>query len=290
MDQPLPLTRRLAAAPGSGSAGTWRRAALRAGRDLVAAALAAACFYPFHLAIDASLRALAVLGGHAGWPLMPSPSEWTALLQDVVAGGASVPRLRTLAVAAGVVLVALFLGATARYAFGGASPRGHRRILPLLGATLLPQVALLSCLFELPAMQHVYNHWWGLAMPYLTFTLPFAVWGALVFADRAPARRHPASGRDGCALWPSLASALLATGLLAFIAAWGEFMHSATAVLDSTQLSRPVLAPAVPGLFAGPAGPTLASGLAAAGLAALATALVPRLLRSIRRRRAARRG
>ncbi|MDP9044755.1 MAG: hypothetical protein M3O01_08105 [Pseudomonadota bacterium] len=211
------------------------------------AACALGCLYPFYIAIDVSLQTVAQLGGLAQWPVTPGWSEWKTLLMDLAGSQGTVHGIDTLALSVMVVVVSLFLGATAHSAFGGRPHSGRGRALATLGATLLPQVALLTSLFELPQMMHVYNHWWGLAMPYLTFTLPFAVWAAMASADRWPVPRPGGPPRpSGAPFQAMLFQALLVTALLAFIAAWGEFMFAVTLLLDSTQHAAPASATLTP--------------------------------------------
>jgi trehalose/maltose transport system permease protein len=82
----------------------------------------------------------------------------------------------------------------------------------------------------------------------MIFTLPFTVWVLTTFMKQLPKELEEAAIMDGCGpariirdvflpiLWPALVS----TGLLAFIAAWNEFLFALTFVLDNDQRTVPV--------------------------------------------------
>jgi trehalose/maltose transport system permease protein len=218
------------------------------GLNLLVAAFALLCLYPFFLAIVTTLKSLAALFGLALWPATPSLNNCLALIAQALAQPSTGHLVNLLAVSFMVVVVSLFLGVTADYAFGRAPFRGRCSTLAVLAMTMLPQVAALSLVFELMSKMEHYNHWWGLTLPYMIFTLPFAVWVVVAFAGQP--RRSSGVAYAGAAVslrgivrrvvWPALYPALLATGLLAFIAAWNEFMFALTFVLDTTQRSPPM--------------------------------------------------
>lgn len=218
----------------------WRSTIAFVALLVFGAAFALACLLPCYLALLTSLQSIGALVGLAHWPATPSTIEWLTLLADMFSPPFTRHIAATLAGSFMVVLVSLFLGVTADYAFGRTPFRRRAGTLVVLGATLLPQVVVLSSVFEVARTLHLYNHWWALTMPYLIFTLPFAVWAVMVFTSRPlAAPSSPQRGVGRRMLWPILAPSLLATALVAFIAAWSEFMFSLTFVLDNTQRSPP---------------------------------------------------
>ena len=82
----------------------------------------------------------------------------------------------------------------------------------------------------------------------MIFTLPFTVWVLTTFMKQLPKELEEAAIMDGCGPWriikdvflPLLWPALVSTGLLAFIAAWNEFMFALTFVLDNDERTVPV--------------------------------------------------
>ena len=148
-----------------------------------------------------------------------------------------------------VVLISLFLGVTASYALGRISFKGRGVLLTaVLAVSMFPQVAVLAGMFELIRFLGLYNKALGLILPYMIFTLPFTVWVLTTFMKQLPKELEEAAIMDGCGpariIWsvfmPLLWPALVSTGLLAFIAAWNEFLFALTFVLDNNERTVPV--------------------------------------------------
>jgi trehalose/maltose transport system permease protein len=113
---------------------------------------------------------------------------------------------------------------------------------------MFPQVAVLAGMFELIRGLGLYNHLAGLAISYMIFTLPFTVWVLTAFMRDLPKELEEAAIMDGATPWdivirvflPLLWPALVTTGLLAFIAAWNEFLFALTFTLTDEQRTVPV--------------------------------------------------
>ena len=148
-----------------------------------------------------------------------------------------------------VVAISLFLGVTAAYALGRIRFKGRGLLLAaVLAVSMFPQVAVLAGMFELIRFFGLYNRALGLILPYMIFTLPFTVWVLTTFMKQLPKELEEAAIMDGCGpariIWsvfmPLLWPALVSTGLLAFIAAWNEFLFALTFVLDNSERTVPV--------------------------------------------------
>ena len=148
-----------------------------------------------------------------------------------------------------VVALSLLLGVTAAFALGRVRFRGRGLLLlTVLGVSMFPQVAVLSGMFELIRGLGLYNNLLSLVVSYLIFTLPFTVWVLTTFMRDLPKELEEAAIMDGATpgqiivkvflplMWP----ALVATGLLAFIAAWNEFLFALTFTLSNEQRTVPV--------------------------------------------------
>ncbi len=152
-------------------------------------------------------------------------------------------------VAVAVVALSLFLGVTASYALGRIQFRGRTLLLlTILAVSMFPQVAVLSGMFELIRWLGLYNSLPGLMITYMIFTLPFTVWVLTTFMRDLPKELEEASIMDGASPWviitkvfmPLLWPALVTTGLLAFIAAWNEFLFALTFILQNETRTVPV--------------------------------------------------
>lgn len=204
--------------------------------------------FPFVYAISTSLKTGAALFDPSLWPATWSLGNYTSLFTR-----AEQPFGRhivnSVLVSVSVVAISLFIGVTAAYALGRIAFKGRSLLLvTILAVSMFPQVAVLSGMFELIRFMGLYNKAMGLVLPYMIFTLPFTVWVLTTFMKQLPKELEEAAIMDGCSPWrvitdvfmPLLWPALVSTGLLAFIAAWNEFLFALTFVLDNSQRTVPV--------------------------------------------------
>jgi trehalose/maltose transport system permease protein len=104
----------------------------------------------------------------------------------------------------------------------------------VLSMTMFPQIAVLGSLFTMINRLNIYNTLWSLVLTYLIFTLPFTVWVLTSFFAQMPRELEEAAYVDGATpfqtfyrvLLPLVAPGLVTTGLLAFIAAWNEYLFA----------------------------------------------------------------
>ena len=121
-------------------------------------------------------------------------------------------------------------------------------LMVILGVSMFPQVAVLSGMFELIRWLGLYNNLLGLTLSYLIFTLPFTVWVLTTFMRELPKELEEAAMMDGATPFatitrvflPLMGPALATTGLLAFIAAWNEFLFALTFTLTNEMRTVPV--------------------------------------------------
>ena len=227
---------------------TTQRALYKTGLYLLVALISLFCLFPFYFAIVTSLKSGTELFSTKLWPEAPSLKNYISLF-TIAEQPFGRHIFNSLGVSAMVVVASLFLGVTAAYALGRISFKGKGLLLlTVLAVSMFPQVAVLSGMFELMQAIGFYNHWWGLTLPYMIFTLPFTVWVLTTFVRDLPKELEEAAIMDGCTPWgiitkvflPVMWPALVTTGLLAFIAAWNEFMFALTFVLDNNQRTVPV--------------------------------------------------
>lgn len=215
---------------------------------LLAALVSVIALYPFVYAVSTSFKTGSALFDPSLWPAGASAANYVALFADE-----EQPFLRhvlnSIGVSVAVVALSLFLAVTAAYALGRIRFRGRGLLLAtILAVSMFPQVAVLAGMFELIRALGLYNRAWGLVLPYLIFTLPFTVWVLTTFMKQLPRELEEAAIMDGCSpgriIWrvflPLLWPALVSTGLLAFIAAWNEFLFALTFVLDNQERTVPV--------------------------------------------------
>lgn len=217
----------------------------RAGLWLLVAAIVAYSALPLLWAAVSSLKTGSALFEPDLWPASPSLANYRDIFA-VQPFGRNI--LNSLTVATGVVAVSLLLSVTAAYALGRAAFRGRRLLLlTVLSVSMFPQVAVLSGLFEVIRWLGLYNSLTGLGLTYLIFTLPFTVWILTAFMRGMPRELEESALVDGAGPWrivfgiflPLLGPALVSTGLLAFIAAWNEFLFALTFTLTADRRTVP---------------------------------------------------
>lgn len=223
-----------------------RRTLSYTGFYLLAAALVAYTVFPFYWAIVTSLKTGAGLFSLELWPSHPVWNNYASLFVQQPFG---TNILNSVIVAASAVSLCLFLSVTAAYALGRVQFRGRKLLLMvILSVSMFPQVAVLSGMFELIRALELYNTLWSLILSYMIFTLPFTIWILTTFMRELPKELEEAAIVDGATPWvivtrvflPLLGPVLVTTGLLAFIAAWNEFLFALTFTLTNDVRTVPV--------------------------------------------------
>jgi trehalose/maltose transport system permease protein len=204
--------------------------------------------FPFIYAVSTSLKSGSELFDSSLWPKAPSLANYISLF-TVAEQPFGRHLLNSIMVSTIVVALSIFLGVTAAYALGRINFKGKGLLLvTILGVSMFPQVAVLAGMFEMIRALGLYNRSLGLVLPYMIFTLPFTVWVLTTFMRQLPKELEEAAVMDGCGPWriifevfmPLLWPALVSTGLLAFIAAWNEFLFALTFVIDNNHRTVPV--------------------------------------------------
>lgn len=225
---------------------TARRLVLRAAFWLLIAAIAVFAIFPFYYAILSSFRSGSALFETA---LLPDRIDFANYVSVFVEQPFGRNIANSVVVAVTVVAVSLFLGLTAAYALGRVNFAGRGVLLfTILGVSMFPQVAVLSGMFELIRALGIYNSLPGLILANLILTLPFTVWVLTTFMRELPRELEEAAYVDGASPWtvvtriflPLMWPAMVTTGLLAFIAAWNEFLFALTFTLSAEQRTVPV--------------------------------------------------
>lgn len=213
---------------------------------LVCLVIAACCLFPFYWAVVSSFRDGANIFSTDLWPTHLSFENYKTVFRDKTflcsfwnsAAVATMTAFLTLA----VCLFAAY--PLARHRFPG-----RKRVLMIaLGVTTLPQVAVLSGMFELIRVLDIYNEKAALVLSYMIITVPFTLWTMTNFMNSIPKEIEEAAIMDGASqktilmkvFFPILGPATVTTGLLAFIAAWNEFLFALTFTLTNQARTVPV--------------------------------------------------
>jgi len=221
----------------------WTLAKKTAFYALVAFIVVVAVF-PFYYAILTSFKSGTSLFRVEYWPQSFSLDNYVSVLSQ----GSFIRNLaNSILVATTVVVLALTMAVTAAYALSRVRFRGRSLLLlTILSVSMFPQIAVLAGLFEVVRFFGLFNTMWALIFSYTIFTLPFTVWVLTTFMRDLPIEIEEAAIVDGATPWviitrvfmPLMWPALVTTGLLAFIAAWNEFLFALT--FTSSNMTRTV--------------------------------------------------
>lgn len=223
-----------------------RRLLLKGGFGLLLAAIVLFAVFPFYYAILSSLKVGSELFSVDYFPFNWNWENYAAVFREQPFAR---NILNSVAVAFAVVALSLFLGLTGAYALGRVRFRGRGTLLlTILGVSMFPQVAVLSGMFEMIRLFGLYNDLLGLILANMILTLPFTVWVLTTFMRELPVELEEAALVDGASPWvvvtqvfmPLMWPAMVTTGLLAFIAAWNEFLFALTFTLTNDQRTVPV--------------------------------------------------
>lgn len=198
--------------------------------------------FPFYWAFNSSFKTEQELFEPASY----LPRNFTTInYESVLTNDAFIRALGNSSLVSGItVTLALVVGAFAAYALGRLEFRGRKIMMYLvLSMTMFPQISILSGLFIIVREAQVYGSPLSLIMTYPIFTLPFTVWVLTSFFQGLPAEIEQAAYVDGATsfqtfyliMLPLTTPALVTTGLLAFIAAWNEYLYALTFTLTSPQ-------------------------------------------------------
>jgi trehalose/maltose transport system permease protein len=215
---------------------------------LLIAAIFVYTIFPFYWAIRSSLTPE---GDLFATPLQYFPSSPTLSHYREVLSSGNFQRalLNSTIVAGSVTLISLVLGSVASYALGRFRFRGRAFAMYLmLSMTIFPQIAILGALYTMINRFGLFNSLGALIFSDLILTLPFTVWVLTSFMQALPKDLEEAAYVDGATplqvfykvLLPLIAPGLVTTGLLAFIAAWNEYLYALSFIQTPSHYTVPI--------------------------------------------------
>lgn len=204
--------------------------------------------FPFYWALNSSLKTESELQRTPAtfWPNNLVLDNYRAILQnDKFTRG----LLNSAIVASSTTVLCLLVGSFGAFALGKLRFRGKTPSLYLiLAMTMFPQIAVLSGLYAVINTLKLHPIP-SMILSYMIFTMPFTVWVMTSFFKGLPGEIMQSAQVDGATpfqtfyliLLPLTAPALVTTGLLAFIAAWNEYLFALTfTTIDPASRTVPV--------------------------------------------------
>ncbi len=178
--------------------------------------------------------------------------------------------INSIGIAMITTVIALAFASMAAYAITRLDFPGKTLILAgALAVSMFPAISIVGGLFNVWRVVGLYDTWLGLILPYLSFSLPLAIYILSAFFREIPWDLEKAAQMDGATgaqafrrvILPLAMPGVFTAGILVFIAAWNDFLFAN--VLTSTDTAR--TAPVALSYFRGASQFTDPSGAIAAG-------------------------
>jgi len=166
------------------------------------------------------------------------------------------PLVNSIVIALISTVIAIVLAAFAAYAIARLDFPGKTAILAgALAIAMFPTISTVGPLFDMWRSIGLYNTYAGLIIPYLTFSLPLAIYILVAFFREIPWDLEQAAQVDGATplqafrrvIVPLAAPGTFTAAILVFIFCWNDFLFAIT--LTSSNASRTV--PAALAFFTG---------------------------------------
>lgn len=179
------------------------------------------------------------------------------------------PLINSIVIALITTVIAITLAAFTAYAIARLEFPGKRVILAgALAIAMFPPISTVGPLFDMWRAIGLYDTWLGLIIPYLTFSLPLAIYVLVAFFREIPWELEQAAQVDGATpfqaftkvIVPLAAPGVFTAAILVFIFCWNDFLFAIS--LTSSDASRTV--PAALAFFTGESSFTQPTGSIAA--------------------------
>ena len=179
-----------------------------------------------------------------------------------------VPLRNSLVVSGLTTLVAVPVAALCAYALARLRMRGKGLLLAfILAISMFPQISIVPPLYLILRELRLLNTYPGLVLPYLTFSMPLAVWLLTGFFRQLPRDLEEAAMLDGATrmralrdvVLPLAAPGVASTAILTFLYCWNEFLFALSFTLGPERYTVPVAITLFRGRYQVPWGEVLAA-------------------------------
>lgn len=178
------------------------------------------------------------------WPSHPTLDNYRAAFSTD--GGNNLARAigNSVFISVTVTIIGLIFGVFGAYALARLRFTGKSILVGfILGASMFPLVALVTPLFQLFTNIGWMGTYQALIIPDISFVLPLTIYTLTAFFTEMPWDLEEAARIDGCSpgqafrkvILPLAAPGLFTTAILAFIAAWNEFLIASQLSSSTTQ-------------------------------------------------------
>ncbi|MEM0117247.1 MAG: carbohydrate ABC transporter permease [Conexivisphaerales archaeon] len=139
------------------------------------------------------------------------------------------------------------IGAPAAYSIVRFAKGGKTFSRMILFMIMVPAASFIIPFFQIIIRLHLIDTWWGLALSYLSFTVPFATWMMMGYFYDLPVEVEEAALVDGVSRMRAfydvamkmVTPGLTATSILGFITCWNEFLYALILTFSPYNFSFP---------------------------------------------------
>jgi trehalose/maltose transport system permease protein len=228
------------------------------------------CLAPFYWMVVSAFRRPSDQFDNSLIPQPASMDNLNAVFGPQVGFGRSL--LNSLIVAGTTTILTLLIGTFAAYTLARLQFRGARLVAAVIIATsMFPVISLIVPLLKLFTDIGWINTYQAMILPSLSFVLPLAVWNLTAFFRQLPQELEQAAMIDGATrgqafrkiIIPLAAPGVFTTAILAFIAAWNEFIIALSMVNEQSMKTATVRIATFTGItgFDQPFGTQMAAGV-----------------------------
>jgi multiple sugar transport system permease protein len=206
------------------------------------------CLLPIAWVVSLSFKPVAETA--AGSPRF-FPKDWTLEVYKTVLQNDDFQRalINSFGISIIATVLSVAIATLCAYAIARLDFSGKRLVLTIaLAIAMFPVVSLVGPLFDQWRLFGLFDTWPGLIIPYMSFTLPLAIWTLSAFFREIPWEMEQAAQVDGATAWqafrkvivPLAAPGVFTAAILTFFFAWNDFVFGIS--LTSTTTARPVTA------------------------------------------------
>lgn len=189
---------------------------------------------PFYWMMVTSLRDVAYTYDTTPWPTHVTMDNFETVFSTERGNHFGQALWNSLVISLATTIIGLLIGVFAAYALARLEFKGKQLVLGfVLAASMFPGVAIVTPLFQLFSDKlHWYDTYQALIIPDISFVLPLTIYTLTAFFREMPWELEEAAKIDGATpgqafrkvILPLAAPGLFTTAILAFIAAWNEFL------------------------------------------------------------------
>jgi len=205
------------------------------------------CLAPFYWMVVSAFRRPSDQFDNSLIPRPASMANLNAVFGPQVGFGRSL--LNSVVVAGTTTILTLIIGTFAAYTLARLQFRGARMVAGIIIATaMFPGISVVVPLLKLFTDIGWINTYQAMILPSLSFALPLAVWNLTAFFRQMPPELEQAAMIDGASraqafrkiIIPLAAPGVFTTAILAFIAAWNEFIIALSMVNEKSMQTATV--------------------------------------------------